>query len=176
MNGALSTYFQVPAFIISITLKGEVSILMVNTKRKERINAYSDDNHKPHDVTSGYSIHQAENIILSSSPEDVMTGTVTLQVLIFSGSGLGAIAGTQHSGSVGVPILYDYLASGKNIGEAWKDSIRWSIEHSGEQMEVYWCDRKEFWTEGKDPYKAVLIGDGTLHLPAGENHSGKNNR
>ena len=152
-----------------------------NTKKgKERINAYSDDNHRPHDVTS--------QDIQSIRPNTLFYHLLTSEVgrhdrdgylagaYIFSGSGLAVIAGTQHSGSVGVPILYDYLASGKNIGEAWKDSIRWSIEHSGEQMEVYWCDRKEFWTEGKDPYKAVLIGDGTLHLPAGENHSGKNNR
>ena len=93
---------------------------------------------------------------------------------IFSGSGLAAIAGTQHSGSVGVPVLYDSLASGKDIGDAWKDAILWSIEHSGEQMEVYWCDRKEFWTEGKDPYKAVLIGDGTLRLPDGKHPSRTN--
>ena len=149
-------------------------------KGKEQINAYSDENHKPHDVTS-QDIH-------SIRPKTLFYHLLTSEVgrhdrdgylagaYIFSGSGLAAIAGTQHSGSVGVPVLYDYLASGKSVGEAWKDAIRWSIEHSGEPMEVYWCDRKEFWTEGKDPYKAVLVGDGTLRLSVGENHSGKNKR
>lgn len=149
-------------------------------KGREQINAYSDENHKPYDVTS--------RDIQSIRPKILFYHLLTSEVgrhdkdgylagtYIFSGSGLAAIAGTQHSGSVGVPILYDYLASGKNIGEAWKDSIRWSIEHSGEQMEVYWCDRKELWTEGKDPYKAVLIGDGTLKLPDGKQHSRTNNR
>jgi len=149
-------------------------------KGKERINAYSDENHKPHDVTS-QDIHSIKprtlfyHLLTSEVGRHDRSGYLA-GAYIFSGSGLAAIAGTQHSGSVGVPILYDYLASGKNIGEAWKDSIRWSIEHSGEQMEVYWCDRKEFWTEGKDPYKAVLLGDGTLHLPTGEIHSGKYHR
>jgi hypothetical protein len=147
---------------------------------KEQINAYSDENHKPHDVTS--------QDIQSIRPKILFYHLLTSEVgrhdrdgylagtYIFSGSGLAAIAGTQHSGSVGVPVLYDYLASGKNIGEAWKDSIRWSIEHSGEKMEVYWCDRKELWAEGKDPYKAVLIGDGTLKVPDGKHHSRTNNR
>jgi len=142
---------------------------------KEKINAYSDENHKPYDVTSR-EIH-------SIMPKTLFYHLLTSEVgrhykdgylagaYIFSGSGLAAIAGTQHSGSVGVPILYEYLASGKNIGESWKDAIRWSIEHSGEQIEVYWCDRTELWTEGKDPYKAVLIGDGTLKIPDGEYRS-----
>jgi hypothetical protein len=149
-------------------------------KGKEQINAYSEENHKPHDVTS--------KDIQSIVPKTLFYHLLTSEVgrhdrggylagsYIFSGSGLAAIAGTQHSGSIGAPILYDFLASGKNIGEAWKEAIRWSIEHSGEKMEVYWCDRKESWTEGKDPYKAVLIGDGTLRLPDGKNHSGNDNR
>jgi len=149
-------------------------------KGKEQINAYSDENHKPYDVTS--------RDIQSIRPKTLFYHLLTSEVgrhdkngylagtYIFSGSGLAAIAGTQHSGSVGVPILYDSLASGKDIGDAWKDAIRWSIEHSGEQMEVYWCDRKEFWIEGKDPYKAVLIGDGTLKLPDGKHPSRTNHR
>jgi len=91
---------------------------------------------------------------------DYLAGTY-----IFTGLGLVAIAGTQHSGSIGVPALYESLASGKIIGEAWKDALNWSIEHSGEKITVYWLDQKNTSVEGKDPYKAVLIGDGTLKLP-----------
>lgn len=86
-------------------------------------------------------------------------------IYIFTGFGLAAIAGTQHSGSIGVPTLYQSLSSGKTIGEAWKDALNWSISHSGEKITVYWFDQKITSVEGKDPYKAVLIGDGTLKLP-----------
>lgn len=92
---------------------------------------------------------------------DYLTGTY-----IFSGWGLAAIADTQHAGASGLPILYKGLSSGKGIGEAWKDSLSWSIEHTGEEHTVYWCDgRKDTHAEGVDPYMAVLIGDGTLRLP-----------
>ena len=85
---------------------------------------------------------------------------------IFRGLGLAAIAGTQHSGSVGVPMLYDGLAHGKSIGEAWKESLVWLVEHSDDKIIIlYFPNEKEILTAGKSNYKAVLIGDGTLKLP-----------
>lgn len=84
---------------------------------------------------------------------------------IFSGLGLAAIAGTQHSGAVGAPILYKSLASGKTIGEAWKDGLVFLVEHSEDKMDIFWYNHKDIWTRGGSTYKAVLIGDGTLKLP-----------
>jgi hypothetical protein len=85
---------------------------------------------------------------------------------IFSGLGLVAVAGTQHSGSVGVPALYSGLASGKSIGEAWKDALVWLVKHSDDKITiVYFPNEKGISAAGESNYKAVLIGDGTLKLP-----------
>lgn len=85
---------------------------------------------------------------------------------IFSGFGLVAVAGTQHSGSVGVPMLYDGLAAGKSIGEAWKDALVWLVEHSDDHITiVYFPNDKQIAIAGESNYKSVLIGDGTLQLP-----------
>ncbi len=93
--------------------------------------------------------------------QDYLAGTY-----IFSGLGLAAIAGTQHSGSVGAPILYDGLSQGKSIGEAWKNALFWLTEHSEDKITIrYFPDEKEIINAGKSNYKAVLIGDGTLKLP-----------
>jgi hypothetical protein len=85
---------------------------------------------------------------------------------IFSGLGLAAIAGTQHSGAVGTPILYKNLASGTTIGEAWKDGLSYIVEHSGDKLNIYWNNHRDIWFEGTSINKAVLIGDGTLKLPS----------
>ncbi len=85
---------------------------------------------------------------------------------VFSGMGLAAIAGTQHSGSVGNHILYNELAARKTIGEAWKNALSWLVEKSEEKITIkYFPNETEILTAGKSNYKAVLIGDGTLKLP-----------
>lgn len=84
---------------------------------------------------------------------------------IFTGKGLLAIAGTQHSGAVGVPILYKSLDEGKTFGNAWKEGLNWIVENTGKDVIVFFNDFKQIWTEGRSLYKAVLIGDGTLRLP-----------
>ncbi len=85
---------------------------------------------------------------------------------IFSGLGVAAIAGTQHSGSVGNHILYNELAVGKTIGEAWKNALKWLVKNAEEKITIkYYPNQTEILTAGKSNYKAVLIGDGTLKLP-----------
>jgi hypothetical protein len=84
---------------------------------------------------------------------------------LFFGRGLVVIAGTQHSGAIGVPVLYDYLAEGQRLGDAWRRAIDWSLENAGETLVLQWCDSEEPWDPSADPYKAVLLGDGTLRLP-----------
>ena len=85
---------------------------------------------------------------------------------VFFGSGLAAIAGTQHSGAIGVPVVYDALEEGDSIGNAWRRGIAWSIENAGPSLTVVWCDGSEPWDPSADAYKAVLLGDGSLRLPA----------
>jgi len=90
---------------------------------------------------------------------DYLAGTY-----IFTGLGLLAIAGTQHSGAVGTPILYEDLKSGKSFGDAWKNALTWEMEHS--DIEIYWHNGDTLTWNIETLYKkAVLIGDGTLRLP-----------
>ncbi len=85
---------------------------------------------------------------------------------IFSGSGLAAIAGTQHSGSVGSSLLYDYLAEGNTIGQSWKKALVWLVNHSEDRISIFYYPNSEQKTNaGNSNYKAVLLGDGTLKLP-----------
>lgn len=85
---------------------------------------------------------------------------------IFSGAGLIAIAGTQHSGTVGVPMMYEELAVGKSFGEAWKDALTWLEEHQDELRTIrYFPNDAQKSPYGESIHKAVLIGDGTLKLP-----------
>jgi hypothetical protein len=133
------------------------------------ITKYSDEIHNPPDVTW----LDVQNM----KPKILFYNLLTSEVgrhdqidylagaYIFTGWGLTAVAGTQHSGAVGSPILYESLAAGKTMGEAWKDALVWSIEHSGEKKTIHWCDRETTRIEGSVAYKAVLIGDGTLRLP-----------
>lgn len=78
-------------------------------------------------------------------------------------------AGTQHSGGPGKEI-YPALLEGRTFGEAWQDAIRYFVEHHGEPARNYvaWTeDGIEEWryrVERRAP--GVLIGDGTLGLPA----------
>jgi hypothetical protein len=89
-------------------------------------------------------------------------------VYVFTGEGLAAIAGTQHSGAVGTPPLYADLAAGHTIGEAWRRALEYELERAGESARVDWCGAGI----AEEPYgvwpaKAVLLGDGTLRLRGG---------
>lgn len=91
---------------------------------------------------------------------------------LFFGSGLAVIAGTQHSGAVGVPMLYDELAEEESIGDAWFNAIQWSMEQRGSsKLKFRWCDRDDPYDPSGDVYKAVLLGDGTLRVPRREGNS-----
>jgi hypothetical protein len=41
------------------------------------------------------------------------------------------------------------------------------MRHARSGMQFQWCDRTEPYNPSVDVYKAVLLGDGTLHLPRG---------
>jgi hypothetical protein len=87
-------------------------------------------------------------------------------VYLFRGSGLCVIAGNQHSGAVGNPNLYESLAAGKSIGDSWKDALEDLVIDSEEIIRIRYSPSEiEIVPKGKSNYKAVLIGDGTLHLP-----------
>ncbi len=150
--------------------KGEFDSLWWNTKEGGKlIVKYSDEIHKPYDLNwldiksispKVLFYHLLTSEVGRHDYPDYLAGTY-----IFTGLGLTAIAGTQHSGAVGVPVLYESLKAGKTIGEAWKDALIWEFDHSGEKMDIYWYSGKLTWTRGESLYKAVLIGDGTLKLP-----------
>jgi hypothetical protein len=86
-------------------------------------------------------------------------------IYIFSGSGLVAVAGTQHSGTVGIPILYEQLAKGKSFGESWKEALVWLEENQDDLRTIrYFPNDEQKSPIGESIHKAVLIGDGTLKL------------
>lgn len=133
------------------------------------ITQYSEQNHKPYDIsTVDIKMFAPKTLFYHLLTSEVGRHDVTdylAGAYIFTGSGLTAIAGTQHSGAIGGLVLYENLSTGMAIGEAWKNALQWSIEQSGKKMNIYWCDgRNDTWEEGTDAYKAVLIGDGTLKL------------
>lgn len=85
---------------------------------------------------------------------------------LFSGQGLTIIAGTQHSGSIGIPLLYDKLKEGNTFGESWQKSLEWLVDNSMKKISIfYYPDNEQKINAGKSNYKAVLLGDGTLKLP-----------
>ncbi len=86
---------------------------------------------------------------------------------LFSGYGLVAIAGTQHSGSVGSKQLYDYIARGNSIGMSWKKALSYLTKISDDKISIFYHPNvEERIKAGKSIYKAVLLGDGTLKLPS----------
>jgi hypothetical protein len=143
-----------------------------DTREGHRLIAqYSLLEHTPWDVTSREIAKLAPHVLFyqilsSETGRHDQTGYLGGAYLFF-GWGLAVIAGTQHSGAVGVPMLYDELEQGLAIGDAWRDALTWSIRNSGPSLEFQWCDRTEPYDPAPDVYKAVLLGDGTLHLPRG---------
>jgi hypothetical protein len=141
-----------------------------NTREsKKNIVNYSDTIHEPYDI-SWIDIKNLKPNVLFYHLLCSETGRFNFPdylsgYYIFSGSGLVAIAGTQHSGSVGVPLFYQSLSEGKTLGEAWKDALTYLIEHKDDMMTIYWCEGEMNEPLGGSIYKAVLIGDGTLKLP-----------
>lgn len=136
---------------------------------KELIVKYSEEIHNPIDVSwldvkaiqpRVLFYHLVNSEVGRHDYIDYLAG-----IYIFSGSGLVAIAGTQHGGANLTPVFYNGLASRKTIGEAWREALSWSILNPDTKLTVYWCDHVEIWTPAPTAYKAVLIGDGTLRLP-----------
>lgn len=130
---------------------------------------YSLLEHAPWDLTSHEVARLAPRVsfyhVLSSETGRHDVPGYLAGAYLFFGRGLAVIAGTQHSGAIGVPVLYDFLAEGQRLGDAWRRAIDWSLENSGETLVLQWCDSQEPWDPSADPYKAVLLGDGTLRLP-----------
>jgi hypothetical protein len=126
--------------------------------------------HKPHDVASPEVARLKPNVlfyqILSSETGRHDVPGYLGGAYLFFGSGLAAIAGTQHSGAMGVPVLYDRLEAGDSFGNAWRHALQWSLDHPGLTLTLKWCKGQDPWDPSVDPYKAVLLGDGTLHLPS----------
>ena len=131
---------------------------------------YSLLDNKPWDLTSRDIAQIKPNVlfyqVLSSETGRHDVPGYLAGAYLFFGSGLAVIAGTQHSGAVGVSRLYDNLAKKESLGEAWREAMEWSLDHGGRNLKLKWCDKDEPWDPSIDPYKAVLLGDGTLHLPA----------
>lgn len=145
-------------------------LLWKSKEGRRRITEYLDEIHGSEDVTwldikvikpRVLFYHLLTSQAGRHDHNDYLAGTY-----VFNGSGLAAIAGTQHSGATGVPSFYKSLARGKTIGGAWRDAMVRSIGNSGKKITVYRRDGSQKWTAGTGPYKAVLIGDGTLRLPA----------
>ena len=92
--------------------------------------------------------------------ENYLAGTY-----VFTGDGLAAIAGTQHSGAMGTPPLYSDLAAGHTLGEAWRRALAYELERTGQPARLAWCEAGVIEEPyGVWPHKAVLIGDGSLRL------------
>jgi hypothetical protein len=143
--------------------------LFGNRAGRQQITDYLDSEHGPWDVTSREIAALKPNVLvyhlLSSETGRHDQQSYLGGAYLFFGSGLAVIAGTQHSGTIGVPALYDELARGRPLGEAWRKALAWSLEHAGKSLELHWCERTQPWDPSVDAYKAVLLGDGTLRLP-----------
>lgn len=139
------------------------------TEGRRRISEYSDEDHQPTDITwreiaeiqpRVLFYHLLTSEVGRHDHSDYLGGAY-----IFAGDGLVAIAGTQHSGATGVPSLYSDLATGMSVGDAWKRALEYELHHVGETITLAWCDGPRKERRGENPYKAVLLGDGSLKLP-----------
>jgi hypothetical protein len=134
--------------------------------------AFSDSVHAVHDVTWMDVVAWQPSVrfyqILSSETGRHDERNYLAGAYVFTGDGLAAIAGTQHSGAMGTPPLYEDLAAGSTIGEAWRRALAYELRRTGEPARLAWCEQG-FVEEpyGVWPAKAVLVGDGTLRLRGG---------
>jgi hypothetical protein len=149
--------------------EGFDDILFKTREGRRQIAEYSLKERSPWDLTSAEVARMRPNVlfyqVLSSETgrhdhENYLGGAY-----LFFGSGLAVIAGTQHSGAIGVPVLYDELAKGQRVGDAWFDAIKWSLAHPGPTLTHRRCDREASYDPSIDAYRAVLLGDGTLRMP-----------
>lgn len=143
--------------------------LWQNREGRQQITNYLDQPRSPWDVTSSEIAGMRPKALLyhllasetgRHDEENYLGG-----VYLFFGHGLAVIAGTQHSGSIGVPALYDALARRSSVGDAWREAMEWSLVNWGNVLEFHWCEGPRPWDPSADPYRAVLLGDGTLRLP-----------
>jgi hypothetical protein len=133
--------------------------------------AFSDTVHSPFDVSWEDVVVWQPKVrfyqLLSSETGRHDQENYLAGAYVFTGDGLAAIAGTQHSGAMGTPSLYGDLAAGYPIGEAWRRALAFDLARTGEPARLVWCDRGAVEEPyGVWPHKAVLVGDGTLRLRA----------
>jgi hypothetical protein len=139
---------------------------------RRAVTAFSDVVHPPYDVSWRDIVEWQPRVrfyqLLSSETGRHDQENYLAGAYVFSGEGLAAIAGTQHSGAMGTPGLYADLAAGRTLGDAWRRALAYELERTGEPARLAWCDegmRDEPY--GVWPHKAVLIGDGSLRLRGG---------
>jgi hypothetical protein len=139
---------------------------------RRAVTAFSDVVHPPYDVSWRDVVEWQPRVrfyqLLSSETGRHDQENYLAGVYVFTGDGLAAIAGTQHSGAMGTPTLYGDLAAGHTIGEAWRRALEYELERTGEPARLAWCDAGVLEEPyGVWPHKAVLIGDGSLRLRGG---------
>ena len=136
---------------------------------RRAVTAFSDTVHAPLDVSWRDVVAWQPRVrfyhVLSSETGRHDQTNYLAGTYVFTGDGLAAIAGTQHSGAIGTPSLYGDLAAGHTLGEAWRRGLGYEIGRTGEPARIAWCGVGIL----EEPYgvwppKAVLIGDGTLRL------------
>jgi len=139
---------------------------------RREVTAFSDVLHPSSDISWKDIVHWQPRVrfyqILSSETGRHDQVNYLGGAYIFTGDGLAAIAGTQHSGAMGTPTLYEDFAAGLTIGEAWRRALSYELERTGEPARLDWCEGG-FVEEpyGEWPSKAVLLGDGSLRLRGG---------
>jgi hypothetical protein len=139
---------------------------------RRAVTAFSDVVHPPYDISWRDVVQWQPRVrfyqLLSSETGRHDQENYLAGVYVFSGEGLAAIAGTQHSGAMGTPSLYADLATGLTIGEAWQRALAYELEHAGEPARLAWCEAGVLEEPyGVWPHKAVLLGDGSLRLRVG---------
>jgi hypothetical protein len=138
---------------------------------RRAVTAFSDVVHPPYDISWRDIVRWQPKVrfyqLLSSETGRHDQQNYLAGAYVFSGDGLAAIAGTQHSGAMGTPPLYGDLATGMTIGEAWRRALEYELVRTGQPAGVAWCGGTLEEPYGVWPAKAVLIGDGTLRLRGG---------
>ena len=90
--------------------------------------------------------------------------------LFDSPTAVAIYGGAQHSGVAATRKLYESLSLGKSFGEALLEDLKYKISNYGQGFTEYvaWASgNRETW-KWSAGYPTVLLGDGTLKLPAKE--------
>ena len=110
---------------------------------RRAVTAFSDVMHPPFDISWSDVVAWQPKVrfyqLLSSETGRHDQQNYLAGAYVFTGDGLAAIAGTQHSGAMGTPQLYGDLAAGYTIGEAWRQALAYELEQAGEPARLAWC-------------------------------------